>query len=140
MDYAIEKNSDIRHIIHCGDVSADIEYLDHVYGATHSICGVCGNNDYISHEPYNRIITVKNKRIYVTHGHREHVKSSLYTLKSNALSNNCEICIYGHTHTQFTEQKNDLIVLNPGSIGYVSYEYAIIDVKNDGVDIKLMKL
>ena len=140
MDNAIDLHKEINHIIHCGDMASDIEYLRQVYGATHSICGVCGNNDFSASDPYFRMIMSEGHRIYVTHGHREHVKSSLYMLKSNAASNNCDICIFGHTHTQLLEQNDGLTVLNPGSVGYFRREYAVIDVVQNNVSVKLYKL
>ncbi len=140
LDAAIEKHQAIDHIIHCGDVAADIEYLRMVYGATHSICGVCGNNDFSASDPFHRVAILGRQKIYVTHGHREHVKSSLYTLKNAARSNGCGVCIFGHTHKQFLEEQDGLVLLNPGSIGYFRQEYAVIDVGENKVNVELMKL
>jgi len=140
MDEAISSHKDIRHIIHCGDVLADVEYLQHVYGRTHAIASVCGNNDYAISEPLFRIIPVEGHKIYVTHGHRERVKSSLYALKGQAKTNNCDICIFGHTHTQLYEIQDGFTILNPGSIGYFRQEYAVLDVNKDNVNVSLYKL
>lgn len=140
IDAAIEKHKDIRHIIHCGDMTADIEYLDHVYGNTHAICGVCGNNDFFTNDPYFRVIPVGNMNLYVTHGHKERVKSSLLLLEKEAITKNCTVAIFGHTHTQFLETKNGITLLNPGSIGYFRQEYAIINIEKNDVNIDLMRL
>lgn len=140
MDYAIENHKDIHHIIHCGDMAADIDYLHAVYGVSHSICGVCGNNDFIANEPLKRIIPYKTNKIYVTHGHREHVKASLYELKSEASSSGCNICIFGHTHQQFFATESGLTIFNPGSIGYFKQEYAIMEITENKVDVLLKKL
>ena len=139
MDKAIERHPDITHIIHCGDVADDCEYLEMVYGRTHSICAVCGNNDFFTHYPFERIVKCEGKLIYVTHGHKERVKSGLYNLKAKAKQANADMCIYGHTHTQFYE--NDGVhILNPGSIGYINEEYAVIDVNKDGITVELYKI
>lgn len=75
MDYAIDRHKNIRHIIHCGDMSEDVEYLIYVYGKTHNTVSVCGNNNFRSaNEPYSRIVYAEKHKIYVTHGHLEHVK------------------------------------------------------------------
>lgn len=140
LDRAIEKHNTIHHIIHCGDIAADIEYLHTVYGATHSICGVCGNNDYSAPDPFYRVVSCGRQKIYVTHGHREHVKSSLYTLKCKALECGCGICVFGHTHQQFLDRQEELVILNPGSIGYFSQEYAVLDVDEQNIHAELMKL
>lgn len=140
MDIAIEKHKDIMRIIHCGDMAEDIEYLNHVYGATHSICAVCGNNDYSSPDPFFRIMKLGKQNIYLTHGHREHVKQSLYSIEEEAKKNECIIGIFGHTHKQFFEKKDDFYLLNPGSIGYFKQEYAVIKIENDNIDVKLLKI
>lgn len=139
MDKAIEQHKDITHIIHCGDMAEDCEYLEMVYGKTHSICSVCGNNDFFSHYPFNRIIKCEGHLIYVTHGHKERVKSGLYKLKSTAKEKGADICIFGHTHTQFYEN-NDIHILNPGSIGYLAQEYAVVDIKRENISVKLYKI
>ena len=140
MDRAIESHKDIKHIIHCGDVEADVSYLEYVYGATHSICAVCGNNDYAKENPFSRIIPVKGHRIYVSHGHKEHVKQTTYTIAQIASNEKCDVAIFGHTHTQYNETKNGFILLNPGSIGYFRHEYAILEVQKDKVYIQLKKI
>ena len=140
MDKAIEKHKDITHIIHCGDMEDDCEYLEMIYGRTHSVCSVCGNNDFFSSSPLNRIIKCEGHKIYVTHGHKERVKGSLYELKQRAIAADCDFCIFGHTHTQYYEKNTDISVLNPGSINYPREEYAIIDVTDTGIDVELCKL
>ncbi len=140
MDKAIERHKDISHIIHCGDMAKDCEYLEMIYGKTHSLCAVCGNNDFFSNYPYNRIVKCEGHLIYVTHGHKEHVKSNIYKLKSVSKENGADICIFGHTHTQFHETDNEITLLNPGSIGYSKQEYAVIDITKNNIDINLYKL
>ena len=140
MDTAIEQHKDITRIIHCGDMASDVYYLESVYGNTHSICAVRGNNDFSSPEPLSRVAKVPGHRIFITHGHRQHVKSSLYELIAAARAENCDICIFGHTHTQFYEYKDGLHILNPGSIGYFKMQYAVIDASENSVDVKLYKV
>jgi len=140
LDYAIEKHKDIKHVIHCGDVSADVEYLHYVYGISHSICAVCGNNDYRRDEPYFRVIPCEGHKIYVTHGHKEHVKQTLYTITNTAKVHACDICLFGHTHVQFFENRDGMYLLNPGSIGYFKMEYAILEIEKDKIEISLHKI
>ena len=140
IDRAIENHKDIRHIIHCGDVAADTEYLHHVYGTTHAICAVCGNNDFSKDEPFSRIVPIEGHRIYITHGHREHVKQTLHTLVRTAKTENCDICIFGHTHVQVLEEQDGITLLNPGSIGYFRMEYAVLNIEKNAVNISLYKI
>ena len=139
MDKAIKHHKDITHIIHCGDVADDCEYLETVYGRTHSICAVCGNNDFFSHYPFERIMKCEGHKIYITHGHKERVKSGLYTLKTKGKELNATMCIFGHTHEQFYENV-DIQLLNPGSIGYIKQEYAVIDINKNGIKVSLYRI
>ncbi len=140
LDYAIEKHKEIRHIIHCGDMACDIEYLEMVYGKTHSICGVCGNNDFRAADPFQRIFTAEGHKIFVTHGHKERVKASLYPLRKAVLDAKCSVGIFGHTHQQFLEESDGVLLLNPGSIGYFKQEYAILNIEKNDIKVDLMKL
>ena len=137
MDSAIEKHKDITRIIHCGDMASDVYYLESVYGITHSICAVRGNNDFSSSEPLSRVAKAEGHKIFITHGHRQHVKGSLYELKATARQEDCDICIFGHTHSQFYETDEGLHILNPGSVGYFKRQYAVLEVCKNSVDIKL---
>ncbi len=137
MDKAIETHKDITHIIHLGDMADDVFYLNSVYGKTHAIKSVCGNNDFLRNDSYFHIVQAEEHRIYITHGHREHVKMSLYELKSKAISSNCDICLFGHTHKQFYDFSDGLHILNPGSIGYFKEQYAVLDVTKNNVNVSL---
>ncbi len=140
MDAAIEQHKDINHIIHCGDMSADVEYLQMVYGTSHAICAVCGNNDFSAAEPYLKQFSVAGHRIYVTHGHKERVKQGLQLLEVQARKCGADICVFGHTHAQYYETRNGIIFLNPGSIGYFRQEYAVLDVTKESVSVTLYSL
>ena len=140
LDLAIEKHPDIRHILHCGDVSADVEYLEMVYGKTHAIADVLGNNDFGGRTPLSRIIPIEGHKIFLAHGHKFHVKQSLEPIKYHAIKSGCDICIFGHTHEQLFLQEESFTLLNPGSIGYFRTEYAVIDVTKDAVTAKTYRL
>ncbi len=140
IDRAIEKHKDITHIIFCGDVEEDREYLEMIYGRTHSVCAVCGNNDFFSSTPLKRIMKCEGYNIYITHGHKEKVKSTLSLLESVGKTNGADMCIFGHTHTQHYSNENGIIFLNPGAIGSLRKEYAIIDVTKEKIDVELCSL
>ncbi len=140
MDQAIEKHKEIRHIIHCGDMADDIEYLRHVYGTTHSICSVCGNNDYFAPDPLYRVFTCDAIKIYVTHGHKEHVKHSMLQLKDVVKKNGCALGIFGHTHEQYLQSDDGITLFNPGSIGYFRQEYALLNIEKGKIEVTHRKL
>ena len=73
-------------------------------------------------------------KIYAVHGHREGVGMGLSALRYNALQNECDIALYGHTHIPYLdENEDDVTILNPGSISLPRQDdrkktYAIIDI------------
>ena len=140
MDYAIEKHKEISHIIHCGDVARDVEYLNMVYGKTHSVCAVKGNNDYFTNEPSERIFKAESQTVFICHGHKFGVKTSLYSLEQAARNAAATVCIFGHTHSQFCRQEDGILLFNPGSIGYFRREYAVLTLEKKGAFVELFKL
>lgn len=71
------------------------------------------------------------KPIYLTHGHKFNPDKPLNVLEG--------IVLYGHTHIKKIDKVNDVIYLNPGSIGIPKDDiasYGIMD--NEGIKIKDM--
>ena len=71
----------------------------------------------------NKIITLDGKKLYLTHGH--HIN------KDNLPKAKCDFLMYGHFHVPFIMQKDNLIIMSPGSISipkenslpsYIKYE------------------
>lgn len=139
LDFAIEKHPDIHHIIHLGDVENDVEYLEMVYGRTHAIVSVLGNNDFFSSTPLTHIIPIAGHKIFLAHGHKFSVKQTKETIKRYAKNAGCDVCLFGHTHEQFLKDEGDFLLLNPGSIGYTRQEYAVLTVEKDRVTAELFK-
>lgn len=66
-----------------------------------------------------RIERVLGIDIYMTHGHRHHVKQYTGALVRDARVCKVQAVLYGHTHTPDCRQEEDgLWILNPGSCGY----------------------
>lgn len=94
--------------------------------------GVRGNNDWSCPLPLNDEITLEGKKIFFTHGHREHVKYGLEMLKEAARQRGADIVLFGHTHEPYTEYDNGLYIMNPGCIHRTCCSYGVIDIqKND---------
>ena len=135
---AIEAAGKIDALIHLGDVGYsyhEIESMAHV-----STYIVAGNTDYIPELKDRMILMFGEHRIYVVHGHREGVSMGLSTLRYNALQNECDIALYGHTHVPYLDENpDDVTILNPGSISLPRQDdhkktYAIIEIDDfDGV-------
>ena len=115
-------------VIFLGDGLRDLEYLD-INAPTYAVRGNCDVWSVdVSDAPYERLITVGGKRIFITHGHNYGVKSTLSPLIRRAVELDADIALFGHTHAPFEMRvdvdneygislSRSLMLMNPGSIG-----------------------
>ena len=68
--------------------------------------------------------------MYLTHGHRQHVKSGTSLLISEARKARVQAVLYGHTHIPDCRKEDGLWVLNPGSSGSWGGSAGIIFVED----------
>ncbi len=115
-----KKHKDIDYHLDAGDICLP----KHLYEPLHMIT-VKGNNDFASDEPYKRILDFNGFRVLLTHGHKEHVKYSLESLRHEALAERVDMVIYGHTHRPYSETDQGILILNPGALGDYRKSYAI---------------
>ena len=90
-----------------------------------------GNCDYITTTPLNDVRSLGSYKVYASHGATENVKYSLDGIKRAALSNGCNIALFGHTHQKYYCYEDGLHIFNPGSIKEGSY--GVIDITDSGV-------
>ncbi len=137
----IDKNKHCTDlVIHLGDNVDDITYHRHKY-PTLAFIYVSGNCDmfgFSSEVPATYSMTLENRRIFMTHGHRYNVKSgNISGLEYEASRNHFDIVLYGHTHIACLTQKNGVYYFNPGSISRprdsMGASYGIIDLTCDSV-------
>lgn len=111
----IDRITDLNHIIHLGDVVEDAEDLKALYNVP--IDYVAGNCDFYNVDaPQSKRVVICGKSFYLTHGHREHVKSTLGNLAYIADAEKVDVVLFGHTHQPVLVYHNESIILNPGSI------------------------
>ncbi len=133
----MNQESDANYIIHAGDVQQDIDDMESVW-STLPIAYVLGNNDFfVTNVPTDRLFTLGEKKIFLTHGHMYAVKHSLSLLTKKAKEVSADICIFGHTHTPFLEMRDGIWFLNPGS---TRRSYATIDFQRETPLIEIKKL
>lgn len=65
--------------------------------------------------PQRQIVRAAGWNILLVHGHRYSVDVSTDILTDSAHAMNCDIAVFGHTHVQYCEQYDHIMVLNPGS-------------------------
>ncbi|XJZ26402.1 metallophosphoesterase [Bacillota bacterium Lsc_1132] len=98
-------------MIHCGDsqLMADDE-------AMAGFLNVRGNCDFDTRFPLETVEELSGKRIFVTHGHKYSVKTSLMSLKYRAKELQADLVCFGHSHVLGAELVDGVLFLNPGSI------------------------
>jgi len=120
-------------LIFLGDGLGDVEFLkgENVYK-------VAGNCDFAPFDPCSMTPVIAGRKFYITHGHKDRVKSDLFRFSMSALEKNADVACFGHTHIPYCEYEYGMLMINPGSLGQGCY--AVIEVKDNELSPKLMKL
>lgn len=145
---ALDREWPVDAILHLGDSQEDEEeFAEIVAGEDVPIYMVKGNCDYFADYPPSRIIELAGHRILMAHGHGYYVNFGTRDLEADALANDCDITIYGHTHRpQIDESNPELLILNPGSLSYPRQEgrrksYMVMNLEENekpGVELKFI--
>ena len=114
MAFAIEREAP-GAVLHLGDHADDARDLERAFPGL-PILRVRGNNDYDTDAPLFCATTLGGLRIYLTHGHREHVHSGCGMVAARAREEGCALAFFGHTHRVQIERRDGVLVCNPGSI------------------------
>lgn len=121
-------------IFHLGDMVSDAIDIESVSGL--EVDYVAGNCDWGgSQGPNKKIVHIGGKKIYLCHGHREHVKSGDGFLRSMLRKEGYDIALYGHTHMAKIAWEGDSLIMNPGSISLPrdgQASYAVINIDEHG--------
>ncbi|NLK12505.1 MAG: YfcE family phosphodiesterase [Candidatus Phytoplasma sp.] len=112
---------DIDYHLDAGDSGLTVKEIEQ-----YNILSVKGNTDYFLNLPQERIISTEENTIYMTHGHTLDVKYGTAAILAEAKKNHANICIYGHTHQPMIV-KDEILLLNPGSLKDFPYTYIIIE-------------
>lgn len=131
MELAVEQESPLDRIIHLGDLEGGEDLLEAIAPCPVEI--VCGNNDFFSPYPREKVIEVDGIRIFMCHGHNYGVSMGLERLAEAARMRNCTIAMFGHTHCPVISEVGNIKVVNPGSISYPRQEnrrpsYIVMDI------------
>ena len=120
-------------LVHLGDYFDDGEAMaeENPHIRTHQVPGNCDRYRMIRYEPPVRCYPVCGVKLYMTHGHEHHVKTTLCKLLADARSMDAQAVLYGHTHIADCHQEADgLWVFNPGSCGYYGGSAGLIETEN----------
>ena len=113
-------------MIHQGDHISDARWmLERTQG--HPVYGVKGNCDAPFQGPEELLLELDGKKILICNGHRYGVKSGLGQLLAAAKAQGVDGVFFGHTHLPLLEQREGMLILNPGSLKMG--DYAMIEIE-----------
>lgn len=126
-------------IVHLGDTSADGNYIRNKFPEkTHVINGNC---EIASVGENEEIIEVEDIKIFLCHGHRYSVKSTLTRLAERAKQAGCAIALYGHTHEARADVIDGVTLINPGACTrYGGKSYLFLAVNGQKFTHKIVPL
>ena len=128
----IKNIPNVDFIIHLGDVYSDVLNIKKTFPDM-EIHTVCGNNDRIPSLETEKLITVADKKIFITHGHNYSVSYTLKKLTNSTFAKEADIILYGHTHIPDHFSQNGKIIANPGSISRSRYgenSYGVLEIED----------
>ncbi len=124
----------VDHIIHAGDVG-DPEILDQL-AAVAPVTAVRGNIAEDAYLPLSEVIELEGHNLYVYH--------ILDDLDLDPRAAGFAAVIYGHSHRPHIERRNDVLYLNPGSIGKRRFDLPVsmakLWVENGALEAELIQL
>jgi len=107
-----------QHVIHLGDHYGDATTMaeEYPYIRFHQVPGNC---DTFLREPGmvdTMCYQIGGVKIYMTHGHKQGVKSGIHRLIEEAAEQAPQAILFGHTHEALCFQRQDgTWLMNPGS-------------------------
>lgn len=142
---SMERIADIERpdgVIHLGDHASDAKALARKLGHI-SVCMVRGNCDSDSDVAEEHTLDFGGHTFYITHGHRQNVKSGLLALKYRAEEAGAELALFGHTHIAHLDLPGGVRLMNPGSARRVLWQharYGLVIIDDDGLRCELKTL
>lgn len=114
LDKIMSKHKNIEFFIHSGDTYADAMLISEMYDIPFK--GVRGNTDTGFDGENDCFFTLNDIGIFITHGHKYSVKSSINNIYYKGLEMNANIVVFGHTHLPYDYESEGILIINPGSI------------------------
>ena len=136
--YNIIKNErpNVDYIFHLGD--SEFQKDDPVWKLVDAV--VEGNMDEAFLYPQEQVIDTEKGKVLLVHGHLVNVNRSHDDLLKLAKAKDAQFAFYGHTHRLFSELKDSVLLVNPGSLNnprglHQGTTYAIITVESHSYEV-----
>ena len=123
------------YLLFLGDGLSDLG----IYENDERVKLVRGNCDFFSDEKIDRWVVIEDVNIFMTHGDKYGVKSTLRNLYNQVKDFKPNIVCFGHTHQFFNQNIDDIVFLNPGALsssrgGNSSYVAMAVDGKKFSIE------
>ena len=144
MTEAVRRHAGADALVFLGDGERDFEETLAECGIApfgpqeRAVYQVCGNCDRFSSQPLRITASFEGVNFLIAHGHEQNVKFGYARLAMEAKSRGCAAALFGHTHLQCLEEKEGIVLLNPGSIR--SGKYAVVTVEDGKIRAELKRL
>ena len=82
------------------------------------------------------VIKAEGTWLFITHGHRQRVKLTDSMLLEDARDRQCRAALFGHTHRTLCEEKEGILLFNPGSVSLpmgAGPTFGLLDISKEGV-------
>lgn len=123
-------------IVHLGDYYDDGQTLGELYPNI-PLHQVPGNCDRYRCPPWVHTTVcydVCGVRLYMTHGHKQGVKSSTAMMAAEARAMGAQAALYGHTHVaEVYQEDSGMWVMNPGTAGYGGGSAGLIETEKNTI-------
>ena len=136
IEQALALHGDARHVIFLGDGIREVEEISFCYPERqfHLLAGNC---DFGADAPSEAVWTLNGVRIFACHGHTLRIKYGLELAIARARAADCRVLLYGHTHEAYTEYRDGLFIMNPGSIALPRAssrkQFGLLEVSEKGI-------
>lgn len=136
IEQALSLHEDARQVLFLGDGVREVTDISHCYPERqfHLLAGNC---DFGADEPYEAVWALGGVRIYACHGHTLRVKYGLELAVAHARAADCKVLLFGHTHEAYTEYRDGLYIMNPGSISLPRAssrkQYGLLEISEKGI-------
>lgn len=110
LETILARHADADACIHLGDGEGDVKLFLSCHPEWESkFYAVRGNCDFNSSLPISRTIDlIPGHRIFAVHGHRHAIRYTPDILVEEAIAEDCNIVLHGHTHVRRNESQRRL--------------------------------
>lgn len=134
LERVLQFNPDADYLISLGDSELPLSYLN-----SKKIIMVKGNYPFDGGIHYEQVLRIEEFKIFITHGHKYGVRSGVDKLEEEAMINDYDICMFGHTHVPLLKVIDEVYYINPGSVSRSRFRipesYIVLELER-GKEIK----